>query len=474
MRSITKHYIGGRFVESHGTEVFDLISPVDTALVGRVTLGDELDARAAIAAAKAALPSWSRSTLVERGDLLRRLHDAVIERLEEHVQAMAVEYGAGRLRSEATIRRAATSFLNVKALLSKVPFTEKFGNVTVERRPVGVAALITPWNSDLLMMCHKIAPALAAGSVVVVKPSELSAIQTQVFLECLDAADVPAGVVNVVNGLGGVVGEEFTTNPDVDKVSFTGSTAVGKRIMRNAAETMKRVTLELGGKSATILLDDADLSTAVPLALTAGFMNSGQACVAGTRIVVPNSRLDEVKDALSATVPTFTIGDPADPDVMIGPMVTKKQYDRVQGYIQAGIDEGAELLIGGPGSPAGLEKGYFTKPTIFVGVTPDMRIAQEEIFGPVLAVIGYDTDEDAVAIANDSTYGLAAYVLGADGERARRVAGQIRAGGVMVNGLFDYYDHPEAPIGGFKMSGFGREFGIEGIEEYLETQAVFA
>lgn len=474
MRSITTHYINGAFVASHGREVFDLISPVNRQIIGQVTLGDEVDARAAIDAAERALPGYSRTTLAERAEILQRLHDAVVARTEAHIEALAIEYGAGRLRAEATIAWAAKAFTNVRALLPRVPFEKSVGDVTVNRRPVGVAALITPWNSDLLMMSHKLAPALAAGCTVVIKPSELSAIQTQVFLECIDAAGVPAGVINVVNGLGEVVGEEFSTNPGVAKVSFTGSTAVGKRIMKNAADTMKRVTLELGGKSATIFLEDADLATSIPFALSAGFMNSGQACVAGTRLVVPASRLDEVKTELLKSVPTFKVGDPAEPGVVIGPMVTQKQYARVQDYIRKGIEEGADVLIGGLDAPEGLEQGYFVKPTVFTGVTSDMTIAQEEIFGPVLSVIAYDTEEEAITIANDSSYGLAAYVTTTDLDRGKRVAEQLEAGGVMVNNLFNYYDHPEVPIGGFKMSGFGREFGLEGIEEYLETQAIFA
>jgi aldehyde dehydrogenase (NAD+) len=474
MRTITTQYIDGKFVPSHGQEVFDLISPVDLSVVGRVTLGDQEDARAAIAAAREALVSFSKTTLQERAGILQRLHDAVNASKEAHIEAMAVEYGAGRLRSEMTVGRAAKAFVNVKNLLDRVPFSETIGDVHLTRKPVGVAALITPWNSDLLMMCHKIAPAIAAGCTVVIKPSELSALQTQAFLECVDQAGVPAGVINVVNGRGEIVGEEFSTNPGVAKVSFTGSTAVGQRIMRNAADTMKRVTLELGGKSATIFLEDADLSVAIPFALTAGFMNSGQACVAGTRLVVPESRLDEIKDALKEAVPAFRIGNPTEPGVAIGPMVTEKQFNRVQGYIQAGIDEGAEVLIGGVGKPEGLEHGYFVKPTVFVGVRPDMKIAREEIFGPVLSVISYRDEDDAVTIANDSTYGLAAYVATTDAERGKAIAERLDVGGVMVNALFDYYDNPEVPIGGFKMSGFGREFGLDGIGEYMETHAVFA
>jgi aldehyde dehydrogenase (NAD+) len=474
MRTITTQYCDGKFVPSHGQEIFDLISPVDLTVIGQVTLGDQEDARAAIAAAKKALVTFSKTTIEERAAILQRLHDAVNASKEAHMEAMAIEYGAGRLRSEMTVGRAAKAFMNVKNLVDRVPFSETIGDVHLTRKPVGAAALITPWNSDLLMMSHKIAPAIAAGCTVVIKPSELSAIQTQAFLECIDQAGVPAGVINVVNGRGEIVGEEFSTHPDIAKVSFTGSTAVGQRIMKNAADTMKRVTLELGGKSATIFLEDADLSVAVPFALTAGFMNSGQACVAGTRLVVPENRLEEIKAAIKEAVPTFRIGNPTEPGVAIGPMVTEKQFNRVQGYIHAGIEGGAEVLVGGEGKPEGLEHGYFVKPTVFVGVTSDMKIAREEIFGPVLSVISYKTEDEAVAIANDSTYGLAAYVATSDVEHGKQVAERLDVGGVMVNTLFDYYDNPEVPIGGFKMSGFGREFGLEGIEEYMETHAVFA
>jgi aldehyde dehydrogenase (NAD+) len=358
--------------------------------------------------------------------------------------------------------------------LGDVRFDQQFGDVRVTLKPVGVAGLITPWNSDVLMISQKVASALAAGCTVVVKPSELSALQTQVLLECFDDAGVPPGVINVVNGLGQVAGNELSLHPDIAKISFTGSTAVGKTIMRNAAETMKRVTLELGGKSANVFLRDADLDQAIPFALSAGFMNSGQACVAGTRLLVPEERLEEVKAAVKAAVPGFKVGDPSDSDTLIGPMVTEKQYNRVQSYIRKGIEEGAELLVGGEGHPEGLENGYFVKPTVFSNVTNDMTIAQEEIFGPVLSIISYRTEAEAVEIANDSTYGLLAYVSTTDPVRGREIADQIEAGGVFVNQLFDFYDEYQAPIGGFKQSGFGREFGTYGIEEYLETHSVFA
>jgi aldehyde dehydrogenase (NAD+) len=335
--------------------------------------------------------------------------------------------------------------------------------------PVGVAGLITAWNANALFICLKLASAVGAGCTVVIKPSELSSLQTQVMLECLDAAKLPQGVCNIVIGRGNVVGAELVRNPDVAKISFTGSVAVGQSIMRDGAATMKRVTLELGGKSPTILLDDAALEQAVPSALVLAFMNSGQACAAGTRLLVPKSRLDEVKRAIRDEMRAFTVGDPADPKTAVGPMVSQNQYERVQSYIRKGIEEGAEVLVGGEGHPPGLEAGYFVKPTVFVNVKNDMTIAQEEIFGPVLCVIAYDSEDEAIRIANDSKYGLHSSVLGSDLQRARRVASQIRAGRVVINGMTD---DPQAPWGGFKYSGFGREYGQYGIEAFLETRAI--
>jgi len=304
---------------------------------------------------------------------------------------------------------------------------------------------------------------------VVMKPSEMSALQTREWLECVHAANLPKGLCNVVAGRGDVVGAELVRNPDVAKISFTGSAAVGQSIMRDGAATMKRVTLELGGKSPNILLDDADLSKAIPTALGIAFLNSGQACVAGTRLLVPKKRLDEVKRALVDTMPAFPVGDPADPKTAVGPMVSQKQYERVQSYIRKGIKEGAELLVGGEGRPEGLEAGFFVKPTVFVNVNNDMTIAREEIFGPVLSVITYENDEDAIRIANDTEYGLHAFVSGTDVQRARRLASQLQAGRVSINGMVD---DQQAPFGGFKHSGLGREFGTYGIEAFLEPRAI--
>jgi aldehyde dehydrogenase (NAD+) len=310
---------------------------------------------------------------------------------------------------------------------------------------------------------------VAAGCTVVRKPSELSSLQTRVFVEAAHEAGLPKGLFNVVTGLGNVVGAELVRNPDVAKISFTGSVGVGESIMRDGAATMKRVTLELGGKSPTILLEDADLKQAIPAALVLAFMNSGQACAAGTRLLVPKSRLEEVKAGIVEAMTKFTVGDPANPKTAIGPMVSQKQYDRVESYIRKGIQEGAEVLVGGEGHPRGLEMGYFVKPTVFVNVRNDMAIAQEEIFGPVLSVIAYESDDDAIRIANDSKYGLHAAVIGTDLTRARRVASQLRAGRVVINGMTD---DPQAPWGGFKYSGYGRECGRYGMEAFLETRAI--
>jgi aldehyde dehydrogenase (NAD+) len=333
----------------------------------------------------------------------------------------------------------------------------------------GVAGLITAWNANALFICLKLASAVAAGCTVVIKPSELSSLQTRVLVEALHKANLPHGLLNVVTGRGNVVGAELVRNPDVAKISFTGSVGVGKSIMRDGAETMKRVTLELGGKSPTILLDDAVLDQAIPSALVMAFLNSGQACAAGTRLLVPKGRFDQVKQAIMDAMPAFPVGDPADPKTAVGPMVTQAHYDRVQSYIRKGIEEGAEVLVGGEGHPEGLEAGYFVKPTVFINVRNNMAIAQEEIFGPVLSVIAYDSEDEAIRIANDSEYGLHAAVLGTDLQRARRLASQIRAGRVVINNMTD---DSQAPWGGFKYSGIGREYGRYGIEAFLEPRAI--
>jgi aldehyde dehydrogenase (NAD+) len=468
MKTITTHYIDGAFVESHGHEVMDIIRPTDGQAIGRVTLADEDDTRRAIAAAKRAFATYGRSTREERAKILRRLHDAVAAHIDDLTDAMVEEYGGTVMFSRLMMEAAAEVFPSAEKALQELPLTRSWNKTTVTLEPAGVAGLITPWNANSFFLSAKLASAIAAGCTAVIKPSELSALQTRAWLTCLDEAKLPKGVCNLVIGRGDVVGAEIVRNPDVAKISFTGSVAVGKAIMRDGASTMKRVTLELGGKSPNILLDDADLSKAIPTTLAIAFMNSGQACVAGTRLLAPKSRLDEVKRAIKEAIRAFPAGDPSDPKTAVGPMVTQKQYDRVQSYIRKGIEEGAEVLVGGEGHPEGLA-GYFVKPTVFVNVKNDMTIAREEIFGPVLCVIAYDDDEDAIRIANDTSFGLHAYVNGTDMRRARRVASQLLVGRVAINGLLD---DQQAPFGGFKNSGVGREFGTYGIEAFLEPRAI--
>jgi aldehyde dehydrogenase (NAD+) len=468
MRHIDKIYIDGAFVNPHGAEVFDLFNPTTGQVIGTVKLADEEDARLAIAAAKRVFPAFSRTSKAERIKMLKALHDAVFSRVDDLAAATIEEYGAPAMRALWFSRYAAETFLNAAKSLEAYELTRRINTTEVVMQPLGVVALITPWNANAGFICNKLATAIAAGCTSVIKPSEMSAIQTQIVTEALHEAGVPAGVFNIVTGRGDVVGAELSSHPDVAKISFTGSTAVGKAIMRAGAETMKRVTLELGGKSPTLILDDADLSTAIPLAIEAGFENSGQACIAGTRILVPQDRLSEVLALARTAVGNVKVGDPTDPATAIGPMVSQKQWDRVQGYIRLGLEEGAEILIGGEGRPDGLT-GFFVKPTVFTNVTNDMRVAREEIFGPVVSILTYRTEEEAITIANDTVYGLQSYVISSDPERARAVAARLETGRVVINGA---PHEPLAPFGGFKQSGIGREYGVYGLEAYLEPKAV--
>jgi aldehyde dehydrogenase (NAD+) len=449
----------------------DIIKPTNRQVIGRVTLGDEQDTQQAIAAAKNAFVSFGRSTKEERTKILRRLHEAASARIDDLTAAMVEEYGGVVRFAGLIVRSGVNAFSAAETALRELPLTRNWGQTSVTLEPVGVAGLITAWNANALFICLKLASAVAAGCTVVIKPSEMSSLQTQVLVEALHGANLPKGLLNVVTGRGNVVGAELVRNPDVAKISFTGSVGVGKSIMRDGAATMKRITLELGGKSPTIMLDDAVLDQAIPSALVMAFLNSGQACAAGTRLLVPKSCLAQVKRAIVDSMPGFPVGDPADQKTAVGPMVSQKQYEQVQSYIRKGIEEGAEVLVGGEGPPQGFEAGYFVKPTVFVNVENHMTIAREEIFGPVLSVITYDSEDDAISIANDSQYGLHAAVLGTDLERALRVASQIRAGRVVINNMTD---DPQAPWGGFKFSGVGREYGPYGIEAFLEPRAILA
>ncbi len=469
MRNIDTIYIDGAFVTPHGDERGPLFNPSTEEQIGTVRLGDTQDVEAAVAAAKRAFPAFSRMPKAERIAMLHRLSAAVSARAGELTATMAEEYGAPAAFTGFSVQHAASVFLDMAKTLEAYDFRRTIGRAEVEMRPSGIAAAITPWNSNYGFICSKLATAIAAGTTIVIKPSEMSALQTHLLAECLHAAGLPAGVLNIVNGTGAIVGAALSAHPDIAKVSFTGSTATGKAILAAAAPTMKRVTLELGGKSPTIILDDADLDAAVPQALMTGFTNSGQACIAGTRILAPEGRLSEIHDRLRVALDTIKIGAPGDPDVQIGPMVSARQWDRVQSYIRLGLADGATLLAGGEGLPDELDRGWFVRPTVFTSVTNQMRIAREEIFGPVLCVIPYRDEAHAIEIANDTSYGLASYVLSSDIARAKRVADQLDSGRVAINGAAH---EPLAPFGGFKQSGIGREFGLFGLESFLEPRVV--
>ena len=469
MHHIEQVYINGEFVTPHGTERFDLYNPATARVIGQVRLADAVDGERAIAAARAAFPAWSQTTKQTRIAALQRMHAAVAARHDDLLAAVVEEYGAPASRSAWMASYPAEVIAQAIEALEAFEFTTVAGAATVEMTPLGVAGLITPWNSDAGFICGKLAAALAAGCTAVIKPSEMSALQTQIVTEALHAADLPPGVFNIVTGRGDTVGETISRHPHVAKISFTGSTRTGKAILRNAAENFTRVTLELGGKSPTLILEDADIRQAVPLAIQAGLMNSGQACVAGTRILVPQSRKTEFEQALAQAVAAVVSGDPRDAKTVVGPMVSEKQWQRVQRYIQKGLAEGARMLAGGVGRPEGTRDGWFVRPTLFTDVHNQMAIARDEIFGPVLCMIAYRDEAEAIAIANDTDYGLSALVLGGDSGRARRVAQQIHAGRVLVNTLTH---EPKAPFGGFKHSGVGREMGAWGISAFMDPKSI--
>ncbi|HTD39598.1 MAG TPA: aldehyde dehydrogenase family protein [Mucilaginibacter sp.] len=470
MKAINKIYVNGEFVTPHGTQILDLISPVTNQKTGEVTLGDEVDTQNAVAAAKEAFKTFSKTTREERIAYLEKLRSVVSRRAKDLTDIMVEEYGGTFQFSSMVTQNMLNDISAMIDTLKDFDFERTVGTSKVFLQPVGVVGIIIPWNMSNGFIVTKLSTAIAAGCTAVVKPSEMSVQQTQVMAECFHEAGLPKGVINFVNGLGDVVGAEITRNPNISKIAFTGSTTVGKIIAKGAVDSMKRVTLELGGKSPNIILDDADLEKVIPTAIFAAFLNSGQACAAGTRLLVPESQMDEVNGITKAVVQNnIKVGDPKDADTVVGPMVSKKQFERVQSYIKLGQEEGATLLTGGEGKPEGLEDGNFVKATVFTNVDNKMRIAQEEIFGPVLSIISYKNDDDAIAIANDTTYGLHAYIFAADKQRAYRMAAQLDSGRVCIDGLLH---DSKAPFGGFKQSGIGREYGIFGLEEYLEPKTI--
>jgi acyl-CoA reductase-like NAD-dependent aldehyde dehydrogenase len=465
-----KLYIGGRWVPSASSALIDVYSASTEEVIGRVPMGTADDANAAVAAARAALYAWSRTAPTERAAYLAKIHDGLKARADEIARTISAEVGTPlKMAQRIQAFLPQSSFALYARLATEYAFEEQIGNSLVVREAVGVVAAITPWNYPLHQIAAKVAPALAAGCTVVLKPSEIAPLNAFILAEIIHDAGLPAGVFNLISGTGASVGETLVLHPDVDMVSFTGSTRAGKRISELAAGTVKRVALELGGKSASVVLDDADLPAAIKTTVNVCFLNSGQTCNALTRLLVSEARYEEAANLAVEVAKTFNVGDPLVGEAKLGPLVSAAQRDRVRAYIRKGIEEGAQLLLGGADAPEGLPKGYYVKPTVFGNVKASSTIAQEEIFGPVLSIIPFKDEEDAIRIANGTVYGLAAAVWSGDEARAQRVARRLRAGQVDINGGgFNI----QAPFGGYKQSGRGRELGKYGLEEFLEYKSL--
>jgi len=470
MENRDKLYIDGAWVPSTGTGNIDVINASTEEVMGRIPDGTPEDVDRAVRAAKRAFPGWAATDKEERGKYLQRITEGLQARMGDIGNVVAQEVGMPiNLSTMIQAGLPIMTFGSMGQLLDTFPFEEQVGNSLIVREPVGVVGAITPWNYPLHQIAAKVAPALAAGCTVVLKPSEVAPLNAFILAEVIDEAGLPPGVFNLVTGTGPVVGEAIAAHPDVDMVSFTGSTRAGRRVSELASRTVKRVALELGGKSPNVILEDADLGRAVADGVAKAFLNSGQTCSALTRMIVPRDKLPEVEQLAVQAAETYTPGDPFSGDTRLGPLVSATQRERVRGYIQKGIDEGAKLLTGGVDAPEGLDKGYFVRPTVFSEVDPDSTIAQEEIFGPVLSIIPFDNEAEAVEIANNTVYGLAGGVWSGDADRAKGVARQLRTGQVEVNGgSFNAM----APFGGYKQSGHGRELGKFGLEEYLEVKSL--
>ncbi len=468
MREYLKFYIDGQWVDPLQPNAFDVENPATEQVAGKISLGSAADVDAAVGAARRAFASWSQTTREQRLDLLQAILTEYQKRADDLAAAITDEIGA-----PPSLAAGPQVFLGIGHLttaidaLKNFSFEEHKGESLITKEPIGVCGLITPWNWPINQVAVKVYPALATGCTVVLKPSEVAPFSPYIFAEILDAAGVPAGVFNLVNGDGPGVGEAIASHPDIDLVSFTGSTRAGIEVAKLAAPTVKRVTQELGGKSPNIVLDDSAFATSVSSGVANMMPNSGQSCNAPTRMLVPKSRMAEAISIAREAAEQVTVGRPEE-GTTIGPVASRAQFEKVQRLIQKGVDEGATVVVGGPGRPAGLDTGYYVKPTVFANVTNDMTIAREEIFGPVLCILGYDDLDDAVQIANDTEYGLAGFVSGADLDTARQVARRIRAGWVTINHAFDM----NAPFGGYKRSGNGREWSEFGFHEYLEVKSV--
>ncbi len=470
MKNQTRFYINGEWVEPSTRNTLDVINPATEKVIGSVALGSEKDVDKAVAAAKVAFDSYSQTSQEERIELLEKIIDCYKARMDDVAATISEEMGAPiNLAHSMQAPMGLDHLVTTLDVLREFKFEEDFGSSRVIREPVGVCGFITPWNWPINQIACKVAPALAAGCTMVLKPSEIAPFNAILFAEILDAAGMPAGVFNLVNGDGPTVGVALSSHPDIDMVSFTGSTRAGIEVARNAAPTVKRVAQELGGKSANILLDDADFQEAIARDVSWLCTNSGQSCIAPSRMLIPESRMSEAAAIAKEAAERVKVGDPNAPDTAMGPVVSELQFNRVQDLIQTGIDEGAKLVTGGIGRPDGLDAGYYVKPTVFSHVDNSMQIARQEIFGPVLSLIGYADEEEAVRIANDTVYGLSGYISSGDLEHARAVARRVRAGNVYLNGA---PPDSKTPFGGYKRSGNGREWGRYGLEEFLEAKAV--
>jgi len=463
-------YVGGEWVVPETQARSAVVDPSTEEPVADIALGSARDVAAAVAAAQRAFAAWSVSSPHSRASLLDRVHGLILERAELFAQAISLEMGCAISVARGTQVPVAAEHIRVaRDLAASYPFLTHRGDTAIVREAIGVCGLITPWNWPLYQITAKVGPALAAGCTVVLKPSELSPLSALLFAEVVQDAGIPPGVFNLVNGQGPEVGAALAAHPDVDMISITGSTRAGVLVAQAAAPTVKRVAQELGGKSPNVILPDADLARAIPAAVAAGMRNVGQSCSAPTRILVPRERVAQVERLACETASAFVVGDPRSPQTTHGPVANRAQFNRVQEMIGVGVAEGARLVCGGSGRPQGLERGFYVRPTVFSDVQPQMRIAQEEIFGPVLVIMAYDSVDEAVAIANGTEYGLGAHVQGRDLAAARAVALRIRSGQVHIN---NPPWSPDAPFGGYKRSGNGREYGVEGLEEYLETKAI--